>query len=131
MGQKKRAGIWIEPESRQIILNYLNNNLNSSYEIEENGFIKILEYIESENDKILNQIINGEKQYILGISGITYYIDTLTGEIIDNPYEEFDSSQTYSYFQDENKMIIYIPENKDNHINKDEIFNSILKLVQI
>ena len=127
----KQAGIWIEPESRQIILNYLNNNLNSSYEIEENGFIKILEYIESENDKILNQIINGEKQYILGISGITYYIDTLTGEIIDNPYEEFDSSQTYSYFQDENKMIIYIPENKDNHINKDEIFNSILKLVQI
>ena len=127
----KQAGIWIEPESRQIILNYLNNNLNSSYEIEENGFIKILEYIESENDKILNQIINGEKQYILGISGITYNIDTLTGEIIDNPYEEFDSSQTYSYFQDENKMIIYIPENKDNHINENEIFNSILKLVQI
>ena len=73
----KQAGIWIEPESRQIILNYLNNNLNSSYEIEENGG----------NNWLRNK--------------------------------------------EGNKVIIYIPENKDNHINENEIFNSILKLVQI
>ena len=113
-------GIWIEPESREKILNYLNSELKSKYEIDENGYIKIAEYQKTNNDEILKNIIAGEKQYIIGISGITYYIDSLTGDIFDNPYEEFDSNQTYSYFTDENKMIIYIDENKHNYIKNNE-----------
>lgn len=124
-------GIWIEPESREKILNYLNSELKSKYEIDENGYIKIAEYQKTNNDEILKNIIAGEKQYIIGISGITYYIDPLTGEIFDNPYEEFDSNQTYSYFTDENKMIIYIPENKDNYLDNNEIFESIIKLIEL
>ena len=87
-------GIWIEPESREKILNYLNSELKSKYEIDENGYIKFAEYQKTNNDEILKNIIAGEKQYIIGISGITYYIDSLTGDIFDNPYEEFDSNQT-------------------------------------
>ena len=124
-------GIWIEPESREKILNYLNSAVKSKYEIDENGYLKIVEYQKSNNDELLKNIIEGEKQYITGISGITYYIDPLTGEIFDNPYEEFDSNQTYSYFTDENKMIIYIPENKDNYLDNNEIFESIIKLIEL
>ena len=65
-------GIWIEPESREKILNYLNSELKSKYEIDENGYIKIAEYQKTNNDEILKNIIAGEKQYIIGISGITY-----------------------------------------------------------
>ena len=127
----EKNGIWIEPESREKILNYLNSALKSKYEIDENGYLKIAEYQKTNNDEILKNIIAGEKQYIIGISGITYYIDSLTGDIFDNPYEEFDSNQTYSYFTDENKMIIYIPENKDNYLDNNEIFESIIKLIEL
>ena len=122
-------GIWIEPQSREKIVNDLNELFQSKYEVDEKGYLVITEYQSSENDEILKQMIEGEKQYILGISGTTYYIDALTGEIFDNPYEEFDSSQTYSYFTDDNKIIIYIPENNDNHLEKQEIYESILKLI--
>lgn len=125
-----KKGIWIEAESRERILNYLNNTLKSTYMIDEDGYLNISNLQESKNDDIINSLINGEKQYILSINSTTYYIDALTGEVIDNPYEEFDEAQTYSYFEDGNKMIIFIPENKDKHLSNEEIFESIIELVK-
>lgn len=122
-------GIWIEPESREKIANDLNELFQSKYKVDEKGYLVITEYQSSENDEILKQMIEEEKQYVFGISGTTYYIDALTGEIFDNPYEEFDKTQPYSYFTDGNKAIIYITENKDNHLEKLEIYESILKLI--
>lgn len=126
----KENGIWIEPESREKILNDLNSMLKSKYEISDNGYLKIVEYVESENDMILNQIINGEKQCIIGICGTMYYIDAITGEIFDNPYEELDKYQTYSYLTDENKMIIYLAENNDNHLDKKEIYENLFRILK-
>ena len=117
-------------DSREKILNYLNNVLNSTYQIDEEGYLSISNMQKSTNDNIINTLINGDKQYILGISSTTYYIDALTGEVIDNPYEEMDEAQTYSYFEDENRMMIYIPENKDKHLSNQEIFESIIELVK-
>ena len=125
-----KNGIWIEKDSREKILNYLNNVLNSTYQIDEEGYLSISNMQKSTNDNIINTLINGDKQYILGISSTTYYIDALTGEVIDNPYEEMDEAQTYSYFEDENRMMIYIPENKDKHLSNQEIFESIIELVK-
>lgn len=125
-----KAGIWIEDESREKILNYLNNTLESTYTIDEDGYLNILNLQKGKNDDIINLLINGDKQYLLSINSTTYYIDALTGEVMDNPYEEMDGAQTYSYFEDENKMIIFIPENKDKHLSNQEIFESIIKLVK-
>lgn len=126
----KKNGIWIEPESRNKILNYLNNNLNSKYEITQEGYLTILEKKESQNDNKIDLLINGDKQYILGISGVSYYIDKLTGEVFDDIYEEMDKYQTYSYFEDENKMIIFITENKSKYLSNQEIYESIIELVK-
>ena len=126
-----KTGIWIEAESRERILNYLNNTLESTYTIDEKGYLNISNLQKSNNDDIIKSLINGNKQYILSINSVIYYIDPLTGEIMDNPYEEFDYAQTYSYFKNENKMMIFITENKNNHLSNEEIFESIIELVKL
>ena len=123
-------GIWIEEKSRNKILQYLNNNLSSKYEITQSGYLKNLDKKDTEKDKQLINLINGNRKYILGIEGTAYYIDPLTGDIIDDIYEQMDEHQTYSYFENENNMIIYITENKQNALKSDEIFDSLLKLVK-
>lgn len=122
-------GIWIEEEGREEILEYLNKNLSSKYEINEKGYLKIIDKQKSEKDDQIELMINGDKQYLLSINGVSYNIDALTGEIVDNIYEELDKYQIYSYFNDENKMIIYITENKEKALTNDEIFQNILELM--
>ena len=48
---------------------------------------------------------------------------------MDNPYEEFDKYQTYSYCQDGDKMVICITENTENKLENKEIFESIFNLI--
>jgi hypothetical protein len=38
-----------------------------------------------------------------------------------------DKYQTYEYFEDENKDIIFITENKSNQLSEKEIVNSVLE----
>ena len=58
-------------------------------------------------------------------------VDALTGNIVDNPYNELEKYQTYEYFKDENKMITFITENKENAMTNNEIFNSIIDLMNL
>ena len=37
----KKTGVWIETNSRNKVLNYLNSNYGSKYEINENGYLEI------------------------------------------------------------------------------------------
>lgn len=126
-----RNGIWINQASQTRIVEYLNANesLNSEYCIDEEGYLKIRQVNnQTDNDIKIEKLINGDKQYILDISSIYYMVDTVTGEIVDNPYNDFDAYQTYDYCEDENKMIIFISENKENKLTNNEIFNSIIAL---
>lgn len=123
-------GIWIENESREKILNYLNNTLKSTYTINREGYLCVSDLQKSEEDDMINLLINGDKQYIIGINSVIYYIDPLTGEIIDNPYEEFDYAQTYSYVEDANKIMIFVTENKNHYLSNEDIFESIIKLLK-
>ena len=123
-------GIWIEKNSREKIEKYLNENMKSKYEINEKGYLTISEKKSSKEDNEIEKIINGNKQYIIGISGINYYIDALTGEAVDNPFEELDKYQTYAYCQDEDKMVIFITENKSKALQNSEIFESVLELMK-
>lgn len=127
----KKAGIWIKKENRKEILAYLNNNLNCKYEINDDGYLQIKKK-NNENtiDQKIEKLINGNKQYIFCISSTSYMVDPVTGEIIDNPYNQLEPYQTYEYFEDEDRMIIFITENKDSKMTKDEIIDSIIELLE-
>lgn len=127
-------GIWIKSGDREKILQYLNNNqfTKSKYQIDNNGYLRIIQGNDVTNiDKKIQDIINGDKQYIICISSLCYMIDTVTGKIVDYPYNELEEYQTYEYFKDENRMIIFITENKNSKMSDDEIFESIVNLINL
>ena len=127
------SGFWIRSSDSSKILSYLNNSeyLKSKYEINEEGYLQISQKNnQTEYDKQIETLINSDKQYIINISSLYYMIDTVTGEIIDNPYNELDIYQTYDYCTDEDKTIIFISENKDKNLTNDEIFLSVIDLLK-
>lgn len=125
-------GIWVEKSSRNKIAEYFNSLglLNSKYEINESGYLKIVEENNpNEYDKKIKNIINGNEQYVLDISSICYIVDDISGEILDYNFENMDKYQTYQYFEDNNKMIIFINQNTNKQMSEKEIFESVIKLI--
>lgn len=126
----KENGIWIEENSRNKIIELVNNNTNSKYYIDESGYLKIAEKNnQTDIDKKLEMIINGNNQVILDNSSVCYIIDDVTGEVLDYNFENMDKFQTYEYFQDKNKIIIFINENSDNQLTEKDILESIINLL--
>ncbi len=126
-------GIWINLADRKKIVNYLNNNskLKAKYEVDQEGYLKITKTEDlSSADEVIRKIIEGNKQYILSISSKCYMVDVVTGEIVENRYNDLEEYQTYEYFEDENKMIIFISENLENKMTNDEIFDSLIELAK-
>ena len=123
--------ILIEKNSRNKILQLVNGeNTNSKYYIDEQGYLKINQKNnQNDNDRKIENAINNDKQYILDISSVCYIIDNVTGEILDYNFEKMDSYQTYEYFKDENRMIIFINENSSNQLTEKEILESVINLI--
>ncbi len=95
------------------------------------GYLRIRESkVENENDKKIQQAISGNKLYIIDISSTCYIVDDITGEILDYCFEKLDKHQTYEYFSDLDKYIIFITENKDNLLKNSEILDSVLALFE-
>lgn len=127
----KQNGIWIYGNDREKILNYLNSTeiLNSNYIIDENGYLKIqAKNNQTEYDEKIEEMINSSNQYVFNISSSCYMADTVTGNIIENPYNDLEEYQTYEYFIDGNKVIVFITENNENKLTKDDIFVSLANL---
>ena len=127
-----KNGIWITLADRDKILNYFNNNeyLKYKYKIDDEGYLQIDDNKNpTDMDKKIEKIINGKNQYILDISSMYYMVDTVTGQIVDNPYNELSRYQPYEYVKDEGKMIIFISENKDNYMTENDIFSSLMNLI--
>lgn len=125
-------GIWILAKDREKILKYLNNNekLNSKYDV-DNGYLKVtLSENLTDFDKKVEKLINSDNQYIFSISSKYYMVDPVTGEIVDNPYNELEEYQTYEYVECENRMIVFITENENKVMNNDDIFESIINLLE-
>lgn len=122
-----KNGMWINKKDRESILEYLNNTdkFYSKYSIDNDGYLKINEKVrQTDLDKKLEEIINGSEQYVVSISELCYMVDSVTGEIIDNPYNDLDKYQEYEYFEDDNKKIFFI---KQSYILPDiiNLINSI------
>lgn len=130
--QIENNGIWIEDKSRNKIAEFLNKNtyMNSKYYIDDDGYIKIEEKRnQNDIDKKIEDIINGDRQYIIDISSVCYIVDDITGEILDYNFEKMDKYQAYQYYQDGKLMILFINENSNNQLNENEIFKSIIELI--
>ena len=128
-----KNGIWINIKDREKIVNYLNNNskLKAEYEVDQEGYLKITKTEDlSSTDEVIRKIIEGNKQYVLSISSKCYMVDVVTGEIVENRYNDLEEYQTYEYFQDGDKIIIFISENLENRMTNDEIFDSLIELAK-
>ena len=125
-----KTGIWVEEKSRDKILEIFNDgDVNSKYLIDDDGYLKIdRKNNQNDNDKKIEKIIKGKKQYILDISSVCYIVDDITGEILDYNFENMDKYQTYEYFEDKDKYIVFVTENSTNVLTNLEIFESIIKL---
>lgn len=125
----KYVGIWIKSESQSEFLKYISSVTKSEYEINENGYLKIKnKKNQNEYDKKIEEIINGNKLYIIDISSTCYIVDEITGEILDYNFEDMDEYQTYQYFEDGDKKIIFITENQNNQLTVKEIIESVIEL---
>lgn len=123
-------GIWIEKNSREKILEILNNKeiFNAKYAVNENGYIILEEENNAnENDKKLQKVLKSKEQYIVSISSICYIVDDITGEILDYSFENMDKYQTYEYFEDGDKHILFITENKHKQLSEKAIVDSVLE----
>lgn len=128
----KYAGIWIEKGSRDKLLKLFNDSkfVNSKYYIDEDGYLKISsKNSQTDYDKSIEKVINGDKQFILDLSSVCYIVDEVTGEILDYNFENMDKYQTYEYFEDDEKCIVFINQNTNGQLSDSEIFESIVKVL--
>ena len=125
----KYAGIWVYESDRENLLNMLKETTNSEYKIDKNGYLKIVnKNNQNENDKKIEQVINGERLYTIRISSTCYIVDEVTGEVLDYNFEKMDRYQTYEYFEDGDKMIIFMNENTKKQMTQKEIMESVIDL---
>ncbi len=127
----KNNGIWIDAESRTQFLDLLKTNTNNEYEITESGYLKVKDLKESnDQDRALIQMIEGDKKYIVSISGTYYEADVVTGEILDNSFEQIDPYQASKIVESENDIIIFLTTNKENKLKLQEILEELTSFAQ-
>ena len=88
-------------------------------------------WIKSESQSEFLKYISSvtKSKYEINENGSTCYIvDEITGEILDYNFEDMDEYQTYQYFEDGDKKIIFITENQNNQLTVKEIIESVIEL---
>lgn len=123
-------GIFVKKDSQSKFLEMLETCSNSSYYFDDQDMLQIREEIQpNENDEILKNVINSEKQYVIDIDGTCYIIDQMTGEVVNYDYEIMNPYQPYQYYQNENKIIMMITENIEGKLQDEEIIKSVIDLM--
>ena len=122
-----KNGIWVEESSREKFMNLLKTITESEYEISSDGFLNIInKENQNEYDKKIEKIINGEAQYIMQIADKYYELDTVTGEVVEYPYQRLDPYQTYDVVEDSNNRIYFLNTNSDNKISNEDIIKDVI-----
>ena len=126
----KKAGIWVKEQDKEKFLELLKTETESIYDIDKNGYLYIKNKDkQNENDKKIEEKIKGNKLYMFSISSTCYIIDPVTNEKIEYCFEDMDQYQVYEYFENNDKSLIFITENKKGLLSNKEIITSILKLI--
>lgn len=128
----KKDGIWVEKNSQKQILNFLNKSLQSQYNIDSDGYLYVEEKKEqNENDQKIEKLLNSHKKILLSISDEYYMVDNVTGNIVLNPWKDFDEYQIYDYVANKDDIILFLTNNIDSKYSTQEIYDSIFKLFNI
>ncbi len=115
-------GVWIDKNSRTKFLQLLKGNTNSEYDINEKGYLNIKEKREQNDiDKSLEKLINTNKQIVVTISNIYYEVDSVTGEIVEYPFEQLDNYQAYDQITSGDNTIIVITSNANQTLTNQDI----------
>ena len=130
IGEPNDAGIWISPSSRNIFLSCINS-VENSYEIDENGYLKIKSEANSKYADKIDGIKRQNKLVIVDMTGINYMVDVVTGDIIKNEFEAMDPYQVYEYaeYEDANKSIIFLNSNQRNKLTNQEIIETMMDVI--
>lgn len=122
-----KTGIWIEKNSREKFINLLENITESQYEVSEDGFLNVVnKEKQNEYDKKIEEIINGENQYLIQITDKYYELDTVTGEVAEYPYQRLDPYQTYDIVENENNRIYFLNTNNQNKLSNEDIMKDLI-----
>ena len=125
--QITKNGIWIEENSREKFLENLKQITESNYEISADGYLNIVnKEKQNDYDKKLESFINSEKQYIFAITDKYYEIDTVSGAVVEYPYQQLDPYQEYDLVEDGNSVIIFINTNPNNNLDNTEILKNVI-----
>ena len=124
----KSTGIWISENSKEQFLTFLNKITKANYVINDEGFL-VQEEVAFMNkyDKKIKKMLSNKVLYVFDVSSITYLVDEVTGEIGEYPFEEMDPYTSWEFFEDENKQMYIISENKIGKINKEDALKEILE----
>ncbi len=115
-------GVWIEKNSRTKFLQLIEGNTNSEYSIDEKGYLNIKEKRgQNDIDKNLERLIKSNKQIIVTISNMYYEVDSVTGEIVEYPFEQLDSYQAYDQITSKDNTIIVITSNTNKNLTNQDI----------
>ena len=121
-------GVWIDKQSRSKFLELIKGNTKSEYEINEKGYLTIKNKNEqNENDKSLEKFINSGKHLVITISNMYYEVDSVTGEVVEYPFEQLDAYQTYSQVMSDDNIIFVITSNKNKKLTNQEILEDLLQ----
>ena len=124
------TGIWVKYEDKEKFLELIKSETESTYDINESGYLYIKNKDkQNENDKIIEEKINGKELYMFSVSSTCYIIDEITGEVLDYCFEDMDNYQTYEYFEKDGNYLIFITENTNNLLSNEEILTNILNLI--
>lgn len=126
-----KTGIWISQNSKTEFLNLLKEITNSKYTINEEGYLEIEDKSsQNETDKRLEKIILADKLFAIDISGTDYTIDSVTGQIVENPFEQLDSYQAFDYVANDGSYIIVITTNKQKSLSNSEIIKYVIQQME-
>ena len=126
--QIEKNGMWIDKNIQDKFLNMLGEVTKSEYEINSNGYLSIKNgNNQNDNDKKIESLINGQNKYIITITDKYYQLDTVTGEVVEFPFEQLDNYQTFDIVRNtDNSNIICITSNKNNRLTNKEIMQDVI-----
>lgn len=120
-----RSGIWISERAREKILKILNENLQTKYSIDTDGYLNIADNSkQNEKDKKIEQTIKLNKKIILDVCDFDYEVDNVSGEIVEYPFSKL--CDTIDIVSNNEDKILVISKSKIENVSNNEIIENLI-----
>lgn len=120
-----RSGIWISERAREKIVKILNENLQTKYSVDTDGYLNIADNSkQNEKDKKIEQIIKSNKKIILDICDFDYEVDNVSGEIVEYPFSQL--GDTIDIVNNNEDKILVLSESKIENVSNNDIIENLI-----